>query len=475
MSILFILSKISFWFEPLGCVMNRLNINIRANKNITVLILFLLLSCLIPFTVFAEETLTILYTGSILGEVKPCGCAEEGDLGGILRRATLIEKERSVNKNLLLLDAGDSFKEPSEQGKLKAKTIVEAMNKMGYDAALLGERDFVYGGEILNQGPFDHWVLSNVENKSLKKRKTKKYVLNKLKDGTTIAIIGLMGPELVYSKGQTGTKIEDPGTKLAEILKELKAENNADIVLLLTHMQKDKAKELFNFGGVDIVINGHLDEAELVVNPEKSGNKIMVHVRERGQFLGMIKLSLKNHKIQNISNEYLPLTSKIHDSPLLQAIYNAHEEEIKQLFLKWLKDKKKAKKGTFITAIACEKCHSAEYDIWKKSGHGHAYNSLKKAKKTFDPECLICHTTAFKKKGGFLAENITPGLVDVQCEECHGAGREHMISVSHDHTAEQNKPQKFFKKVAKDYCLKCHTRENSPGYEFSTYWSKIKH
>ena len=337
-------------------------INIRANKNRTVLILFLLLSCLIPFTTFAEETLTILYTGSILGEVKPCGCAEEGDLGGILRRATLIEKERSANNNMLLLDAGDSFKEPSDQGKLKAKTIIEAMNKMGYDAALLGEKDFVYGDEILNQGTFDHWVLSNVENKSLKKRKTIKYLLNKLNDGTTIAIIGLLGPELIYSKGRTGTKIENPETKLTEMLRELKGEKNADIVLLLTHMQKDKAKELFNYDGVDIVINGHLDEAELVINPEISGNKIMVHVRERGQYLGKIKLTLKNHRIQNISNEYLPLTSKINDSPLLQAIYNTHEKEIKQLFLKWLKDKKKVKKGAFITAIACEKCHSAEYE-----------------------------------------------------------------------------------------------------------------
>ena len=60
------------------------------------IIFFIFLSCLISIPVFAEETLIILYTGSVLGEVKPCGCAEEGDLGGILRRATIIEKEDAV-------------------------------------------------------------------------------------------------------------------------------------------------------------------------------------------------------------------------------------------------------------------------------------------------------------------------------------------------------------------------------------------
>jgi len=456
--------------------MNKLNINSSSKKYRTsFLVAFILFSCLISIPVFAEESLIILYTGSVLGEVKPCGCTEEEDLGGILRRATIIEKERSVNKNILLLDAGDTFKEPTEQGKLKAKTMIEGFNKMGYDAALLGEKDFVYGEEILNQGSFDHWVLSNVENNNLKQEKTIKYFLKTFNNGTTIAVIGLLGQELFFAKGQTKVKVENPGISLEKILRKLKAAGEANIILLLTHMDKEKAKELFNLDDVDIVINGHLDETELIVNPEIAGKKIMVHVRERGQYLGKISISTDQKKIQNISNEYIPLNSKINDSQLVQSIYDKYNDETKQLFMKWLQDKKRAIKKTFITEIACKMCHRYEYAIWKKSGHSHSFKSLKKSNKTFDPECLKCHTTGFKQDGGFMSESITPKLINVQCEACHGAGSNHMKFIMRDHKAGQKKINILYKKLTEDSCLPCHTRENSPNYKFSTYWEKIKH
>tara|TARA_B100000315_G_scaffold251296_1_gene285824 strand:+ start:3107 stop:4474 length:1368 start_codon:yes stop_codon:yes gene_type:complete len=455
--------------------MNKLNINSSAKKYRTSFLTAFILFCLISIPAFAEESLIILYTGSVLGELKPCGCAEEGDLGGILRRATIIEKERSTNKNILLLDAGDSFKEPTGQGKLKAKTMIEGLNKMGYDAALLGEKDFVYGEEIFNQGSFDHWVLSNVENKNIKDEKTINYYLKKFDDGTKVAVIGLLGPELIFAEGQTKLKIEDPAIRLEKILRKLKADGEANIILLLTHMEKNKAKELFNFDGVDIVINGHLDETDLMVNPEITGKKIMVHVRERGQYLGKISVAIDKQKIQKISNEYIPLNHKINDSQLVQSIYDKYNEETKQLFLKWLQNKKSARKGNFITEIACKKCHKHEYAVWKKSGHSHSFKSLKEANKTFDPECLICHTTGFKQDGGFLSESTTPKLINVQCEACHGAGSSHMKLRMRDHITEEKKLLKLYKKLTEDSCLACHTRENSPNYKFSTYWKKIKH
>ena len=429
------------------------------------IIFFIFLSCLISIPVFAEESLIILYTGSVLGEIKPCGCAEEGDLGGILRRATIIEKERSANKNILLLDAGDSFKEPTAQGKLKAKTMIEGLNKMGYDAALLGENDFVYGEEIFNQGSFDHWVLSNVENENIKKTKTINYFLKRLHDGTMVAVIGLLGPELIFAQGQTRLKVENPEIRLKKILRKLKTSGEADIVLLLTHMDKEKAKEIFKSYDIDILINGHLFESELIVNPEIAGKKIMVHVRERGQYMRKISITIDKQKIKKISNEYIPLDRKINDSQLVQAIYDKYNDETKHLFMKWLLNKKKDGKRVFISSVACKMCHNHEYLIWKKSDHSHAFSkSLKKANKTFDPECLMCHTTGFKEGGGFMSESTTPKLIDVQCEACHGAGNNHIADNS-----------KAYGEASKDVCMTCHTRENSPGYKFSAYWEKIKH
>jgi len=424
----------------------------------------------------ADQNLTILYTGFSLGEILPCGCTEEGDLGGILRRATIIEKERSVNKNILILDAGDSFKEPTEQGKLKAKTFIEAMNKMGYDAILPGEKDFIYGEDIINKGSFNRWLLSNVENQNIEKSKTVKYVLKKLEDGTTIAIIGLLGPEVLHTEGQTKVIIQNPLDALKKLLEKLKAEGNANIVLLLTHMKKERAKELFNHKDVDIVINGHLEDDELIVEPEIVGNRIMAHARERGQFLGKITLSISNNRIQKVVNEYIALPKNVNDSQSVQALYDKYNEDTKQFFLKWLEiaKREKSKKSSFVTAEVCKMCHRADYDIWKKSGHSHAFKTLEKPGKTFDPECLICHTTGFRQEGGFLAGSITPKLKDVQCEGCHEAGLEHIKLVGQNKLSLMERT-KYYRKATKDGCLKCHTRENSPKYNFETYWKKIKH
>lgn len=422
------------------------------------------LSCLISLPVFAEESLTILYTGSVLGEIKPCGCSEEGDLGGILRRATIIENERKANKNLLLLDAGDSFKEPNEQGKLKAKSLIESMTKMKYDAAVIGEQDLIYGEEIINQGSFDRWVFSNVEHKNFNPEKILKYYIKKIGEHTKIAVIGLLGKDLFYLKGQAGFRIKNPFMELKKTIKEIKTGDKVDIILLLTHMTKEEAKELFNHKDVDIIINGHLNENERIIAPEIKDNRIMVHARERGQYLGKITLTVNSQRIQNISNVYIPLIPAISDSQLVQTIYDKYNEDAKQLFLNWLKEKKRTKNSPFLSDNACEECHEKAYAVWAKSDHAHAFNSIKKASKTFDPECLLCHTTGFKEEGGFLAENITPNLADVQCEVCHGSGRNHI--------ADNSKP---YGGASKEVCMTCHTRENSPGFNFSIYWAKIKH
>lgn len=446
--------------------MNSFNISSHKIKyRIRFLTGFTLLSCLITSPGYAAaEKLIILYTGSTLGEVKPCGCSEEGDLGGILRRATIIEKERFSNENVLVLDAGDSFKEPTDQGKLKAKAIIQAMGIMGYDATLPGEKDFIYGEKIINQSSFNRWVFSNIEHKNINRGNTLKYYLKELTGGTKIVVIGLLGPELVYSKGQTSLKVKNPVSELKQLLLKLNSEENIDVVILLVHMAKETAEELFSLKGVDIVINGHLNEEERVIDPEISENRVMVHVRERGQYLGKITAVINNRRIQSISNEYIPLTEKVNDSPLVQELYDNYNEEAKQLFFKWLKDKKKIKNSAFVTDNACKECHSEAYAIWEKSKHAGAFHSLKKANKTFDSECLLCHTTGFKQDGGFLVENLTANLANVQCEVCHGAGREHVF--------DQESP---YNKASKKVCVNCHTRENSPAFNFLKYWPKIQH
>jgi hypothetical protein len=124
----------------------------------------------------------------------------------------------------------------------------------------------------------------------------------------------------------------------------------------------------------------------------------------------------------------------------------------------------KDKVSVYAGDTACKTCHSVAHDKWSSSRHGSAYETLRKINKAFDPECLVCHVVGYNTAGGFISELDTPELKNVQCEVCHGAGKEHVSS-----------PAPGFGNNAHESCKKCHVKNHSPRFNFTQYWPKIKH
>jgi len=118
----------------------------------------------------------------------------------------------------------------------------------------------------------------------------------------------------------------------------------------------------------------------------------------------------------------------------------------------------------FVGASKCAECHAKESESWQKTGHAKAFVDLSKDNRQTDAECLSCHTTGFKVKGGFTSESATAHLKDVQCEACHGPGVMH-----------SRRPQKGYGAVSEMTCLQCHDPANSPKFEYKTYLGKVVH
>jgi hypothetical protein len=87
---------------------------------------------------------------------------------------------------------------------------------------------------------------------------------------------------------------------------------------------------------------------------------------------------------------------------------------------------------TFVGSEKCKRCHEEAYDVWKKSKHSHAYQTLVDAKRPslrqYDPECIVCHTVGFGYQGGFTSAEKTAHLKDVGCESCHGPASLHVVN-----------------------------------------------
>jgi hypothetical protein len=106
----------------------------------------------------------------------------------------------------------------------------------------------------------------------------------------------------------------------------------------------------------------------------------------------------------------------------------------------------------------CATCHEDIARSWQKTRHARAFESLKKTSQEGLPACLKCHVTAYDEPGGFVDFELTPELVGVQCEECHGSGN--------THAAESGNKEKIAAKPGEGKCKRCHTPGQDPGFQY---------
>ena len=412
-----------------------------------------------------SRELLIVYSGNTLGELKPCGCAKEEDQGGFERRMTYLKQVSRKIKNTLLVDTGDSFKEPSRQGKIKARYIIQAMSKLNYDAVIPGDKDLVYGETLLNNDGSIPWLLSNAKLGNIH---PPQFRIRKLDNGLTVGMLAVVDPDLYYAAKHSGGHVTNPKETAAKLARKLKESDNPDLIVLLTHMKREKAISMLTLTEVDVVINGHIEKDTDIIDmsPIKQNGKIFVQPGARGQKMGELTVRIDNTGKKFFEQSTVPLDSNIKFDPEMIEWYKKYNKEVEDLFFASLDARKKEhrSKKVYASEQTCLMCHPSKHEIWHKSRHSHAYATLNKVSKAFDPECLECHVTGYKRAGGFVSEVDTPELKNVQCEVCHGPMLIH-----------SKNPQAGFGNNAREACKHCHVKNHSPNFNFSKYWPKIKH
>lgn len=102
--------------------------------------------------------------------------------------------------------------------------------------------------------------------------------------------------------------------------------------------------------------------------------------------------------------------------------------------------------------------------MWQGTKHPHGYESLVSQGKQYHLDCVTCHVTGWKERGGVCRIDQVEGKTEVGCEACHGPGSGH-VSVPVKAT--------IVRPTSAQACTGCHDRENSPHFEFETYLPRI--
>lgn len=94
--------------------------------------------------------ITILHTCDLHGNVLPTENYEgRTNLGGLARCATVIRQVRAQEKNVLLVDAGDTIQGAPVGYLTDGQVMVKALNELHYDAWVWGNHEFDWGMEKL--------------------------------------------------------------------------------------------------------------------------------------------------------------------------------------------------------------------------------------------------------------------------------------------------------------------------------------
>lgn len=361
-------------------------------------------------------SVVILYTGGTKSHLEPCGCYQEQS-GGLPRRAYIVEQIRQQGLPTLLVDAGNIFDGKEEIDTKRCQVNLKAMSAMRYDAAALSPADLAYGEAYLSrQRAIATFPFLTATQNDLTQSSVIKSV-----GQHTIAFVAGMAQEQVTPQ--------------------------ADVVVALGNPEASKQ--------MDVVIRS--DEVEAT----KSEDGILyIGSEPEGKTLGLLALWIDpNGGIKRHHATQLALTGDVEDSEsvrqLLTDFYQeaAQSSDLTPLFAG--QHFEQDRQNGYASATACQQCHQQEYLQWSATRHAFAFETLLKKERYFDAGCVSCHTTGLGYPTGFQIGDHDSTLKGVQCETCHGPGKQHV-----------GNPKKSNIRSGADtgLCLECHDTKHSPGF-----------
>jgi len=215
--------------------------------------------------------IALLYGADLQGEYENCGCASH-PLGGMARRATVIDQARAEADGVLVVDAGDLLlperfhaprKLPPDAGEVvrRARLLLSAYARMGLAALLPAERDLAIGPARL-KALLNATHLTAVASNLVDANGRPVFLRDRIVTvaGMSIGIFGVVGaqPEDAALWKTWGLATTDPVATGREEVRALRA-RGAKMIVALVHLGPIGAANKFleAVPGIDWAVQGH--------------------------------------------------------------------------------------------------------------------------------------------------------------------------------------------------------------------------
>ncbi len=438
----------------------------------------------------------LVYESDTRAYYRPCGC-NANSAGGLARRAALLKDLRAQSAPVVVCTAGDFYGTADIFNEAKSRFVARMMDQLGYDAIGVGEMDLNFGlatlvADVRSLGlPV---VCANLRAKTDSLRIRGEGPAAAAADrlgsafppyrvvstaGSRFGFVGLISPATkVKPAAQKDEPVEaitysldDPVAVAKSVIPELRAA--CDVLVVLAHMGEEEAVALVAaVPGIDLVVLGHDPAGRPLGQPRTAGGARILRATSQGQNIGELNVKLgDDHRLADAFNRIHIMDASHRDDPEMAKRVEGFDEENrklqKELFARQQLqgDEQDPFGGRYLGVGACQSCHVEEFDVYAHTRHARAYATLASQFVHRDTNCVGCHVTGYGEAGGFQGVRVRGAdvdLIDVQCEACHGPGADHARDGSYRDTA-----------IAS--CVKCHTPNDDPDFDFSTDWPKIAH
>ncbi len=294
---------------------------------------------------------TILHTNDLHSHFRPQKDAL--GLGGVARLKTVVDRVRAEQRNTLLFDGGDWSEGQIYYTLNNGTEIIKMMEAIGYDAAVVGNHDWISGPDFLlnmykNGRSRMGLLAANIDvsrypNKDEFSRLFLPYTIYSF-NGVRVAVIGLVTYEFIYDDFFSPVRPRSPIPvirDLAAILKE-----QVDSIIVLSHNNIRMNEEILRTApDVDLVIGAHdhvkLSSPRVVLRGPKQNPGWVVETGCWGRYLGRVDLRIRKRADANVlgvpaaelrNYKLIQIDSQIPEDPEINSRINQLEAQIENRY-----------------------------------------------------------------------------------------------------------------------------------------------
>lgn len=320
---------------------------------------------MLPQKVHAEEEskqLDLLFLHDMHSHLNTFTTVEEGktvQLGGLSRMMTLAKRQFAKNPDTLFLDAGDFSMGTVVQSIFETDAAeLRTLGALGIEATTIGNHEFDYGPDGFANSllaakksgdKVPSLILSNLDLEATKAQPqsaardallealeeygSKEYLMVQ-KGNISVAIMAVFGLDAQDCAPFSELVFKNPVEAAKETVAKIQAEENADIIICLSHSGtwKDEAKsedEILakSVPEIDVIISGHTHTS--LTEPIVHGTTYIVSAGEYGRNLGSMSLTQQTDGTWKLTGyELLPVTTDILQDEETQNIIDGYLAQI---------------------------------------------------------------------------------------------------------------------------------------------------